>query len=65
MKQVLQNLRRALRITRLELQEVWYENRQSALCESLLQIERNLEKALEKLGATGYKRPAFKGIRAN
>tara|TARA_R100001086_G_scaffold229836_1_gene149856 strand:+ start:3090 stop:3284 length:195 start_codon:yes stop_codon:yes gene_type:complete len=60
MNKTIEKLKHALEITRSELKDVWYDNRRSVLCESLLQIERNLEKALEDLGATGYKRPAFK-----
>jgi len=60
MQKTIETLKHALEITRSELKDVWYDNRRSVLCESLLQIERNLEKALEGLGATGYKRPAFK-----
>ena len=65
MKKVIENLKDALRATRAELKDVWYNDRQSILCHSLLQIENNFERALKELGESGYKvmpykRPAFK-----
>jgi hypothetical protein len=70
MKKVIENLKDALRATRAELKEVWYNDRNSILCHSLLQIETNLERALKELGESGYKvmpykRPAFKPSRVN
>ena len=70
MEKVIENLKDALRATRAELKEVWYNDRNSILCGSLLQIEKNLELALRELSESGYKvmpykRPAFKPSRVN
>jgi len=60
MNTIIEKLKHSLEITRSELKDVWYDDKTSVLCESLLQIERNLEEVLKSLGATGYKRAAFK-----
>ena len=63
MIETIEKLKSALKRTRIELQEVWYNNRQSILCRNLLRIERDLEYALKSLGVKGYKRPSLKGVK--
>ena len=63
MERIIKKIKKTLYITRKELQKEWYNNTQSELCHSLLEIESNLEEILEKLGAKGYKRASLKGVK--
>jgi len=63
-EKVTENLKFALSLVREELKEAHYEDSQSPLNFRekyfLFQVESNLEKILEELGVTGYKRTALK-----
>jgi hypothetical protein len=59
----IETLKYVLRITRTELQEEYYDNKQSKLCQSLRLIEMGLEDTLKYLGSRDYKRAALKTVR--
>lgn len=63
-KKTIENLKNSLKLIREELAPAFRNNNQSPLSQCLLSIERDLEKTLEMLGATGYKRAAFKSTKA-
>lgn len=60
-KGIIENIKHSLDMIRSEMQDIWNDKTKIVLCESLLQVERNLEEVLKDLGVKGYKRTAFKG----
>ena len=64
-KKTIENLKNSLKLIREELAHAFRNNNQSYLSQSLLKIERDLERTLGTLGATGYKRAAFKSAKTD